>query len=332
MRTPGGTWAYRIDLPAGPGGHRNQKQVAGFRSREEAEAALAEALASQGGGDRRTVAGYLELVWLPAKQGEVDRSTFDQYAWAARRHIVPSLGPVRLADLEPKVLDRWLMQLASRRRRDRGRPLSATSVRLIRKVLSMACQDAVDRGFLTDNPVRHTQVPRAAHSERVGWTVDEARRFLAAAAGHRLGPAFHLAVVAGLRRGELLGLGWSDVDLDAGRLRIAQQLVVEAGRARLKSVPERDRRTVAIPPSLVEMLVEHRRRQDDERAMSGVAGVGDDLVFCAPEGGWLTPERFTRVMEDVIERTRVPRITPNGLRHTARALAHLTVGGKDIHM
>ena len=69
-RTVGGTWAYRIDLGSGPGGGRNQRQVAGFASREEAEAALAEALAGQGAGDRKTVAGFLELVWLPAKRAK----------------------------------------------------------------------------------------------------------------------------------------------------------------------------------------------------------------------------------------------------------------------
>ena len=80
--------------------------MAGFDSREEAEASLAEALAGLGGGSRRTVAGFLEFVWLPAKHGEVDRSTFDQYAWAVRRHIVPVLGQCKLAELEPNVLDR----------------------------------------------------------------------------------------------------------------------------------------------------------------------------------------------------------------------------------
>jgi Arm DNA-binding domain len=70
-RTAGGTWAYRIDLGRGSDGRRSQRQVAGFRSREEAEAALAEMLAGQGGGDSRTVAGFLERVWLPAKRAEV---------------------------------------------------------------------------------------------------------------------------------------------------------------------------------------------------------------------------------------------------------------------
>lgn len=73
---------YRIGLGRQPGGGRKQRQVAGSESREDAEAALVEALAAQGGGERRTVAGFLELVWLPARQTEVGRTTFDQYAWA----------------------------------------------------------------------------------------------------------------------------------------------------------------------------------------------------------------------------------------------------------
>jgi integrase len=326
-RTAGGTWAYRIDLGSGPGGARNQKQVAGFPSREEAEAALAEALAGQGGGDRRTVAGFLELVWLPAKQVDVDRSTFDQYAWAVRRHIVPAFGQSKLAELEPRVLDRWLRGLGAAGRGAGAPPLSASSVRLVRRVLSMACEQAVDRGLLGDNPVRGTEVPGAVRSDRVSWSAEETRRFLAAASGLRLGPAFHLAAVAGLRRGELLGLRWSDLDLDAGRLRVAQQLMVEGGRARLKPVPERDRRSMALPSWLVEMLVEHRRRDVDDR-FGGVRPDGDELVFCAPDGRWLTPERFTRVMDDLIEQSQVPRITPNRLRHVGDFVGPGHAGGR----
>jgi integrase len=294
--------------------------VAGFGSREEAEAALAEALAGQGGGDRKTVAGFLELVWLPAKLGEVDRSTFDQYAWAVRRHIVPGLGQFKLVELESAVLDRWLRRLGSAGRQEGARPLSVTSVGLVRKVFSMACADAVDRGFLADNPVRGTQAPPAAPSGTVDWTADELQRFLAASDGHRLASAFHLAVVAGLRRGELLGLRWSDLDLVAGRLRVAQQLMVEGGRARLKPVPARARRTVPLPPPMMRMLLEHRNRQDAELA-GDAARADDDLVFRAPGGGWLTPERFTGVMDELIHESRVRRITPNGLRRAGSLLA-----------
>src|SRR5258708_18132963 len=97
-----------------------------------------------------------------------------------------------LAEVEPKMLHRWLRRLVSAGRQDGGRPLSATSVRLVRKVLSMVCTDAVDRGSLVDNPVQRTQAPKAAPSVMVGWTADEVQRFLAVSAGHRLESAFHL--------------------------------------------------------------------------------------------------------------------------------------------
>ena len=254
----GGTWAYRIDLGAVRGGGRNQKQVAAFGSREEAEAALAEALAAYGGGDRRTVAGFLELVWLPVKRLEIDRSTFDQYVWAVRRHIVPTLGRCKLAELEPRMIEGWLRGLGRGGRTDGGRPLSAASVRLVRKVLSMACEDAVEGGVLGDNPLRRVAAPPVEGRGAIGWTVEEADRFLGAARGHRLGAVFDLIVLGGLRRGEVLGLRWSDLDLVAGRLRVAQQLMVEGGRARLKPVPERHRRTVGLPAGLVHLLAEHR--------------------------------------------------------------------------
>ncbi len=163
-RTAGGTWAYRIDLGVGPDGCRNQKQVAGFLSRQEAEAALTEALAGQGGGDRTTVAGFLERVWLPAKRAEVERSTFDQYSWAVRRHIVPWLGAARLGDLTPAMLDGWLASLVGGDPATGRSTLSPTSARLVRKVLSMACGDAVERGFLADNPVVRTEARAASGS------------------------------------------------------------------------------------------------------------------------------------------------------------------------
>lgn len=326
-RTAAGTWAYRIDAGAGGGGCRAQRQVAGFASREEAEAALAEALAAQGGGDPRTVAGFLERVWLPAKRSEVERSTFDQYAWAVRRHIVPVLGAVKLGDLEPGVLNRWLSGLAAGDPVSGRAPLGATSVRLVRKVLSMGCEQAVERGVLGENPVARTVAPAGAASDSDRWTVSEARCFLAAVSGHRLAVAFHLALVSDLRRGELLALRWSDVDVERRRLRVAQQLVVEGGRARLKPVAAAAQRTITLSPRMVAMLVGHRQQQDMERLSTGDGWHDDDLVFCTPVGGWVSPERFSRVLDDLVGHAGLPRITPDGLRRTARRLAD---AGRDV--
>ncbi len=106
-----------------------------------------------------------------------------------------------------------------------------------------------------------------------------------------------------------------------GRLRIRQQLVLEGGRVRLKPLKPEDGRVMAVAPPMVELLAEHRHQQDDERALVGDAWRNGDLVFSTPTGGWVTPGRFAEAMDDLIERAGVPRITPRGLRHTARTLA-----------
>jgi len=107
---------------------------------------------------------------------------------------------------------------------DDGRPrLGATSARLVRKVLSMAMEEA-------RNPVVLTQPPQRDRTRRQrGWTLDDARRFLAQVGDDGLAPAFHLALVTALRRGELLALRWVDVDLDGQTLTVHQQLAVEGG-------------------------------------------------------------------------------------------------------
>lgn len=310
-----------MDGALDPSGRRSQKQVAGFSSREAAEAALAHALAAQGGGDPKTVAGFLERVWLPAKRGEVERSTFDQYAWAVRRHIVPELGAVKLSGLTPGLLSRWQVKLLAGDRLTGKARLGATSTRLVRKVLSMACEDAVERGLLSDNPVRGTQGPSPVGSDPRVWTAAQARRFLKCTAAHRLGVAFELLMMTGLRRGEVLGLRWSDIDLGAGRLRVSQQLVLEGGRPRLKSAEsEGSQAVITVGSPMVGKLAAHRRRQDTERAAAAERWEELDLVFATPTGGWVGPERFADAMDEIIEIAGVPRITSNGLRRTGRAL------------
>ena len=138
---------------------------------------------------------------------------------------------MRLADLTPELVDGWIRDLVTPEDGATKGRLGSTSVRLCRKTLSMALEEAVQRGHLVRNPVPLTQPPRRDRTyRRLGWTIDEARTFLASVADHRLGAIFHLALVSGLRRGELLGLRWIDVDLDGRTIRVVQQLAVENNR------------------------------------------------------------------------------------------------------
>src|SRR4029079_8808011 len=132
----------------------------------------------------------VQQVWLRSKDGRVETSTFDQYRWAVDRHIVPLIGKVRLRDLTPEVVDGWVAALVAPGDSDKPR-LGATSARTVRKVLSMALEEAVQRGRLGRTPVGLTQPPRRDRTRRqLGWTLAEAHRFLAAVGDHRLAPAF----------------------------------------------------------------------------------------------------------------------------------------------
>ncbi len=327
-----GKWVVRQAGYGEATGRRREKQLGTFATKREAMAHRKAVATGRVGSDDETLAEFLDESWLPSKEGRVERSTLDQYRWAVRLHIVPLLGAVRLRDLSPEVVDGWVADLVAPAGSEGKARLGATSARLVRKVLSMALQEAVERGRLPRNPVVLTQPPRRDRAFRKqSWTLDEARRFLAGVRDHRLYAAFHLGLVTGLRRGELLGLRWTDVDLEACQLVVAQQLSVERGRPALKQLKtESSERVVTFGPGTASVLTAHRGSQGGEQAFAGDAWQGSGLVFTTPLGGWIDPNNFSRTMDVLVDQVGVPRITPRGLRHTAQSVGRVVVGDDKV--
>jgi len=192
-----GRWVVRVSGYDAATGRRRVKQLGTFSTKKAAMALLREVQGGRAGGEDEVLQAYLREVWLPSKEARVETSTFQQYVWAVEGHIVPLIGAVRLRDLSPEAVDRWLTGLVALDVDGRSR-LGGTSARLVRKVLSMAMEDAVRRGRVPRNPVTLTQPPKLSTVRtRKSWTLQECRRFLAATADHRLFAAFHLALVTG---------------------------------------------------------------------------------------------------------------------------------------
>lgn len=325
-----GKWTVRQSGYDPATGQRRVRQLGTFATKRAATE-FARAVASGRVGTMDETLGEWLTAWLRSKEGRVERSTFDQYRWAVDRHIVPLIGAVRLRDLTPEVLDDWIRELSWAPEGEKPR-LGPTSTRLVRKILSMGLEEAVQRGHLARNPVAVTQPPRAVRSKgRLGWSVAEAQAFLAAHRDHRLYALFHVGLVTGMRRGELLGLRWCDIDLDEPCIEVVQQLAVHRGRPVMKPLKtESSARVIAVGASTVDVVREHRRRQAAELALIGLRADEVELVFTSEVGGQIDPNNLARTMKRLSTEAGVPRLTPKGLRHTAQSIGRVAVGDDKV--
>lgn len=197
-------------------------------------------------------------------------------------------------------------------RRDGRRGLSSRTVRYLHAILNKALADAVRAGLITLNPATTADPPSVRASRppvfRV-WTPAELARFLESAEGDPLYPAFHLAATTGLRRGELLGLRWCDLDEQARELHVVQS-VVEVAHQVCVTPPktDRSRRLVSLDVRTADVLARHRA------AIGRVAA--DGLIFCDPDRAPIHPALFSYYFQQRVKAAGVPRIRLHDLRHT----------------
>lgn len=310
-------WAFVVDVTP-PGGERRQVRRSGFKNKAEAQRALTEVLSTQDHGtfvapDAITVGKYLEG-WVDTLANRGLRpSTVESYARNVRLHIVPAIGSVKLQALSPVHVDRIYSQMS-----EAG--LSPRMVRYVHSIIRKALADALKKGLVVRN-VADAATPPSAKSTRAPemqtWTPEQLRTFLDGVADHRLFPLLRLAAMTGLRRGELLGLRWSDVDLDASRLVVRQQVTAVAGEVQVGEVKTAaGRRTITLDARTVEVLRDHRKAQLEERLLVGAGYTDRGLVFADPTGEPLHPDRVSKVFDRLVSASGLPRLRLHDLRHT----------------
>ncbi len=319
----------------GPDGKRLQRSKGGFRIKREAQAHLTEVLAAVQSGsysepaDKKiTIGNFLVEHWLPVvrsgatKSGERRReSTLLSYSLTVEKWLAPHIGGERLLSLTPRHVETMLTDLGARGGRG-GRPLSERSVQYAYTVLNMALAHAVRRGYVARNVASLVDRPGARQPEMTSWTAAEAQAFLASAREDRLYAAWVLFLARGPRRGELAGLRWTDVDLDAGRVRVGlhTRLSVNGKAVESTAKTRAGRRTLGLDPGLVAILRAHRRRQLTERLAWGGAWVDTGYVFCREDGTPCRPEHFSDRFGLLIAEVGVRRIRMHDTRHTAATL------------
>ncbi len=314
------SWAYKVDV-APPGAPRDRKHKGGFATKREALAAMNELQAAVARGvyvppTRMTVKAFLEE-WLPSAEARLRPGAYDACELHVRRYIVPRIGDLPLQGLTGNRVQRLYAELAeSGRIRGHDLRLSEKTVHNIHSTLCRALADAVRNHLVAHNAAE------AAHRqpdspEQLTWTGQQVRAFLDAVATDRLYALWRLAVTTGLRRGELVGVRWRDVDFAAGRIAVIQQRAKGGGAVSVgPTKTKRGRRLVSIDDTTLAALRQHREAQDKEKELLGAGYQDEGLVFCRADGRGLHPDRVTQLLREHVRAASLPWIKVQGLRHT----------------
>jgi integrase len=326
LRRRGSGWTAYYFVYDGAG-KRVQKSKGGFSTKREAQQYLTSTLAALNSGTyteptKLGLGEYLIERWLPMMRASLRESTWDSYRRNIELHILPELGGTPLQKLTPDRLDRFYAQKLAGERRD-GRPagLSPKTVRHLHTILHKALRDAERKNLVVRNVASAADPPKLRPSEMNTWEPSELRIFLDEMRGHRLAAAFVVLATTGMRRGEVLGLRWSDINFGASRVAIRQTIVSVAYRV-TTSEPKTNRakRSIALDPVTVAVLQEHRHRQRSERLVAGAAYTKLDLVFTREDGRPLHPDYFSQLFDRTVKRLGLPRIRLHDLRHTYATL------------
>jgi integrase len=263
-----------------------------------------------------TFGAYLTGRWLPAKKLELAASTHRSYVHKTQRHILPTLGRKRLRRLRPEDLERLYDSMLHPT--GTTRPLAPKTVYEVHLIIRGALGHAVRRGLVNRNVALAASAPKLwaiPKIEQKAWTAPELQAFLRAAAGHRLFPALWLAANTGVRRSELLGLRWSDLDAAKARLSINRGLVaVGYALHETRGKTDNSRRCIDLDPTTLAVLAGWRSMQAAEQVATGVDGQG--RMFTTPAGEPVHPHSISQTFNRIVRRAPVPVIRLHDLRHT----------------
>lgn len=313
-------WRIKYDEPRGPDGQRQQRSVTVHGPEREAEAKRREILSTIDHGayvppTKETIGGFLDRWFATYAATRTSPRTQADYRSIINRYLAPAFGGLRLVDLRPHHVQELHATLL-------GRGLSARTVLHTHRVLSEALSHAVKWGVLVRNVCQAVDPPKAeAHEMQVlGW--DGVHRFLDAAEASPYRDAYSVDFATGMRRSELLGLRWPQVDLEGRSLSVVAGLhrIKDRGLVLLPVKTNKSRRRIDLDTETVGLLRGLRVRQLEQRLAAGPAWGETGHVFTTADGGPVDPARLSRDFATVARRAELTGFRLHDVRHTHVAL------------
>lgn len=326
IKKDGASWCVAFDLGKDPiTGKRKQKRKRGFKTKKEAEKYISEQLNALDKGtyfepSDITFSEYLDY-WLEnyAKPNTAVR-TFEGYSYIINQHLKPTLGNVKLSKLQPSHLQEYYSQKLSNGKLDGG-GLSPQSVKHQHRLISKALKDAVKWQFIIRNVAEAVSPPKTKKLEMQIWDNEQVKTFLEVSKGSSYYSVYVTAINTGMRRGEVLGLRWQDVDFDNNILYVRQSLqeVKKVGLT-FKEPKSGKSRSITFTPSLAKELKKIYKQQLEYKLSLGQGYNDLDLVFAQKNGKPLQPTEMSRNYRKLVDKSGLPYIRFHDLRHTHATL------------
>lgn len=308
---------YRVKTP---NGKTQQKQKRGFSTKKEAQTFLTEVQYSLNNRtyiaeSKTTLQDYMPQWLFEYMAPRLKQITVDGHWKKIKNHILPRLGTIRIQDLTPHDLEMFYNDLLKSGNLRTGKGLSPKSIRQVHLILSKAFSDAARNGFVAQNPVSLVSPPKLEPKEMKHYTADWLSRLLSLSQGTDLMLPIMMASLMGMRKGEILGLSWKQIDLAAGKLRVHSTLSKTSMGLQIqqKTKSARSYRTLPIPPQVTEVL--HQLWKDSRNPDP------HQLVFTANGKDPIDPDTFYSRFRLFLIRNDLPPIRFHDLRHSYASIA-----------
>jgi integrase len=329
-RHPDGRWVARISYIDQATGQR--RRVAAYAKTHKAVLAKLDELRGRiadgkPATDSAITVGAWMARWCETSLAASSRAetTIENYSTLSRKHLEGGqFADLPLRRLKPNHIEGLIVEL-----REKG--LSQSTVRSVFNVLRLGLSGAERDGLIAKNPAAVVPRPGVDQAEVKHLPADQLIAVLHECEDSRHSLAVRLLAATGLRRGEVLALHWSDVDLDAGRLRVVGTLGRCGGKLAITPPKTaRSRRTVPIPTEMVELLRQHRTAQKRERLRAANQWQDSDLVFTTPLGGPTDPRNLLRTIQEAAARLGLEDVGAHSIRHSVATL--LLEGGAHVKL
>lgn len=325
-------WEAQVNLGKHPGTGKTKREAVYGKTQKECRDKLLDKLSSIKNQtyvepNKVTLSQWLDTWMDEYKRGSIRPTTYSSYEYIIRVHLKKGLGAALLKDLKPEQVQAFYNS-----KKESG--LSSRTVRYIHVVLHEALEQAIMNNLIVRNVTDATKLPKQDDKEMRVLTQDEQKKFMDTLTNERLKALFILDLAAGLRRGELLGLRWCDVDLKEGFIDIKQTLSriktnfdEESTEKKTEIIIQKPKtkkgeRGIPLLANIVTMLKEHKKRQVDDLKLLGWNEVKikeqttKGLVFISELGGHIEPRNLTRKFYKLIKASGIDKANFHSLRHT----------------